>query len=56
MTTHDGIDTYIDGRLVAPSEVQSWESRRAKAVLEKLTSRVGKLGMIELLPDVELAR
>jgi hypothetical protein len=52
MTT---IDTYIDGRLVAASEVQSWESRRASAVLKKLTSRVGRLGMAELLPSVDLS-
>jgi hypothetical protein len=52
MTT---IDTYIDGRLVAPSDVQAWESRRASAVLNKLTSRVGKLGMAELLPGVDLS-
>jgi hypothetical protein len=52
MTT---IDTYIDGRLVAPSEVQSWESRRASAVLTKLTSRVGRLGMAELLAGVDLS-
>jgi len=56
MTTPDVIDTYIDGRLVAPAEVQDWESRRAAAVLKKLTSRVGKLGMAELLPGVDLAR
>jgi hypothetical protein len=53
MTTHDAIDTYIDGRLVAASEVQSWESRRASAVLGKLTARVGKLGMSELLEGVD---
>jgi hypothetical protein len=52
MTT---IDTYIDGRLVAPSEVQSWESRRASVVLKKLTSRVGKLGMAELSAGVDLS-
>jgi hypothetical protein len=55
MTTHHAIDTYIDGRLVAPSEVQSWESRRAWSVFKKLTSRVGKLGMAELVPGVELS-
>lgn len=55
MTTNDAIDTYIDGRLVAPAEVRSWESRRASAVLKKLTSRVGKLGMADLLPGVDLA-
>src|SRR4029077_1447919 len=55
MTTIDAIDTYSAGRLVAPSEVQSWESRRASAVLKKLTSRVGKLGMAELLPGVGLS-
>ena len=55
MTTHDAIDTYIDGRLVAPSEVHGWQSRRASAVLKKLTSRVGKLGMTELVPGVDLS-
>lgn len=49
------IDTYIDGRLVAPSDVQGWESRRASAVLKKLTTRVGKLGTSELLPGIDLA-
>jgi hypothetical protein len=55
MTALDAFDTYIDGRLVAPSEVLSWESRRASAVLKKLTSRVGKLGTSELLPGVDLS-
>jgi hypothetical protein len=55
MTTLDAIDTYIDGRLVAPSEVLSWESRRASVVLKKLTSCVGKLGISELLPGVDFS-
>jgi hypothetical protein len=55
MTTHDSTDTYIDGRLVAPAEVRGWESRRAYAVVKKLTSRVGKLGMAELVPGVDLS-
>jgi hypothetical protein len=55
MTTHDAIDTYIDGRLVAPAEVRRWESRRARSVLKKLTSRVGKLGIADLLPGVDLS-
>jgi hypothetical protein len=53
MTTPVAIDTYIDGRLVAPADLSSWESRRASAVLKKLTSHIGKLGMADLLPGVD---
>jgi len=55
MTARDAVDTYIDNRLVAPSRIERWESRRASVVLEKLTSRVGTLGMAELLGGVDLA-
>ncbi|WP_246124198.1 hypothetical protein [Nocardia bhagyanarayanae] len=41
----------IGAREVTRQEVLDWESRRADAVLAKFASRLGDLGIDELLPD-----
>lgn len=33
------------------AQVQAWESRRAEAVLQKFATRLGRRGVVELMPD-----
>ncbi|WP_135451791.1 hypothetical protein [Mycobacterium sp. DL99] len=54
MTGDVVIRTFIDGREVSRSDVQRWEARRAKAVLAKLDSRLGRRAVAEILPGVDL--
>lgn len=54
MTGDVVIQTFIDGREVSRSDVQRWEARRARAVLAKLGSRLGRRAVAEILPGVDL--
>ncbi|MFV8167242.1 hypothetical protein ACNQVK_34895 [Mycobacterium sp. 134] len=54
MTGDVVIQTFIDGREVSRSDVRRWEARRAKAVLAKLGSRLGRRAVAEILPDGDL--
>lgn len=48
------VRTFIDGREVSRSDVERWEARRAKAVLAKFGSRLGRRAGAEILPDLDL--
>lgn len=52
--TEIAIQTFIDGRAVSRADVEHWEARRAKAVLAKLGSRLGRRAVGEILPGVDL--
>ncbi|OLP03636.1 hypothetical protein BVU76_03585 [Mycolicibacterium porcinum] len=52
--TEVAIQTFIDGRAVSRADVQRWEAQRAKAVLAKLGSRMGRRAVAEVLPGVDL--
>lgn len=54
MTSDVVIRTFIDGRAVSRADVERWEARRAKAVLQKFGSRLGSRAVAEILPDVDL--
>lgn len=54
MTGEVVIRTFINEREVSRSDVQRWEARRAKAVLSKLGSRLGRRAAAEILPDLDL--
>ncbi|MBY8861422.1 hypothetical protein K7711_33450 [Nocardia sp. CA2R105] len=51
MTDSLEIRATADGRTLPREQVRAWESRRATTVLGKLTARLGRLGMRELMPD-----
>lgn len=55
MSTQLPIAATIDGKVVPRSEVQKWETRRAKAVLKKFASRLGPRAIAEIAPDLDFA-
>ncbi|WP_040743463.1 hypothetical protein [Nocardia tenerifensis] len=45
------IQAIVGARRVTREQVRAWESRRANAVLNKMTARLGPRALAELLPD-----